>query len=152
MFRHGGRERKRERGERERNINVINKHRSVASDMSPDWGSDVQPSGVQGVAPTHWATWSGQKLYFLRTFIFWDSTDPGTFISYVVNFCSLCFLCNEALTAIELRRLCVCPWIEWHLSCSVPKENLSDGGLVGSSRPKYHLSKKYEDGVKAQNL
>lgn len=44
MFRHGGRERKRERGERERNINVINKHRSVASDMSPDWGSDVQCS------------------------------------------------------------------------------------------------------------
>ena len=45
----------------EREISMWEKHWSVASCTSPDWGSNPQPFGAQDDAPTSWATRPGLK-------------------------------------------------------------------------------------------
>ena len=42
-------------------INVREKHWSVASRKYPKWGLNPLPFGVQDSAPTYWATWPGSE-------------------------------------------------------------------------------------------
>lgn len=60
-------------------------------------------------------------------------------ISYVMNFCSLCFLCNEVLceTCGWIAPSSLCVYIEWHLSSNVTDKNFSDYGIRNPPRPKY---------------
>ena len=69
-------ERKEGRERERKNINVREKHWSLAScmclardwthnpGMCPDWASNSQHLGVQDDAPTNWATWPGQFMQF----------------------------------------------------------------------------------------
>ena len=56
------------KGEEERNINVREKHRLVASCMHPDWESNLQHFGAWCDTPTNQATWPGLIWSFEESF------------------------------------------------------------------------------------
>ena len=83
-----------ERGEgRERNIDVKEKHQSVASCMHPDWDqtrnldmcpdreSKPQPFGLGNDAPTNWATPARAAVSFFR----WENWGPGHMVKIMIT-------------------------------------------------------------------
>ena len=66
-----GRGKKRRRGQEERkeNIDVREKHQWVSSYTLPNWGSNLQPSGVVNDTPTNWKYLAKAITFLLFLFI-----------------------------------------------------------------------------------
>ena len=71
---------------REKNIDVREKHWSVASCMRPHRESNQQPVCLSGKAPTNWTIWSGLTLASLLRIIFLRSDHIVNFISLIFSF------------------------------------------------------------------